>query len=394
MWFRLDMKPYRVALFIEEEREIGRNLLRGISQYSRGFGPWVFYREAPFYERLSLKERTRRIQEWNPDGIIMREQGRLDDALLALNIPIVYSSHRRGPVPGIPNILGDDQQIGTMAADYLISKGFRHFGFCGFKNMWWSDDRGRFFADRLREAGFCTSVYAPPTGRARLSWSEEPDWMADWIRTLPKPCALFACTDDRGRQLSEACTRADVKVPEEAALLGVDNDELICEFSSPPLSSIVLNSEKSGHDAAAILQRMMQGEPVGHTLIPIPAPRIITRRSTDMIAVNDPIAAKAMHYIHEHYRKGITVTDIARAAGVSRRVLEIRFRKSMNRSIYEEVLRLRMNHACALLAETNLSVAQVAEAMNYDEIKYFSRAFKQVLGTSPLAYRKQHSIRR
>jgi LacI family transcriptional regulator len=387
------MKPYRVALLIEENREIGRGLLRGIAQYSQTHGPWVFYREAPFYERLTQRERVQRIKDWRPDGMIMREQGGLDSTLLELGLPIVYSSHRRGPVPGMPNILGDDRQIGVMAAEYLISKGFRHFGFCGFKNMWWSADRGRFFAERLQTAGFSTEFYKPPSGRATPSWSEEPEWMAAWILTLPRPCAVFACTDDRCRQLAAACKRADVKVPEEVALLGVDNDELVCEFASPPLSSIVLNTEKSGYDAAAVLHRMMQGEPVGELTISIPAPRVVTRQSTDIVAINDPVIATALNYIREHYRKGITVVDVARIAGVSRRVLEIRFRKLMNRSVYEEVLRLRMNQASLLLTDTNLSVAQVAEALNYDEIKYFSRAFRQVIGVSPLAYRKQHSIR-
>ncbi len=387
------MKAYRVALLIEENREIGRGLLRGIAQYSQTYGPWVFYREAPFYERLTQRERIQRIKSWRPDGIIMREQGELDAALLELGTPVVYSGHLNGPVPGIPNILGDDLQIGTMAAEYLISKGFRHFGFCGFKDMWWSVDRGRFFAKHLQDAGFSTEFYKPPSGRTSPAWSEEPELMAAWILALPKPCAVFACTDDRCRQLAEACKRAGVKVPEEVALLGTDNDELVCEFASPPLSSIVLNTEKSGYDAAGVLSRMMQGKTGNGITITIPAPRVVTRQSTDIVAINDPVIAVALNYIREHYRKGITVADIARSAGVSRRVLEIRFRKIMNRSVYEEVLRLRMNQACLLLIETNLSIAQVAEALNYDEIKYFSRAFRHVVGTSPLAYRKKYSIR-
>ncbi|MEA2069004.1 MAG: DNA-binding transcriptional regulator [Verrucomicrobiota bacterium] len=387
------MKPYRVALLIEEEREIGRSLLRGIAQYSRVNGPWIFYREVPFYERLTHGERLQWIKDWRADGIIMREQGRLDAPLLELGIPVIYSGHRCGPAPGIPNILGDDRQIGTMAADYLIGKGFRSFGFCGFRNMWWSEDRGRFFAEHLQAKGFGVNVYPSLAGRKSPSWSEEPDLMADWIKTLSKPCAVFACTDDRCRQLSEACKRGGVKVPEEVALLGVDNDELVCDFASPPLSSIMLNAEKTGYDAAAVLHRMMQGEGVGEITIPIPAPRVVTRQSTDIMAIDDPIVANALNHIREHYRKGIAVTDIARAAGVSRRVLELHFRKSLDRSVYEEVLRLRMNHACTLLIETNLSVAQVAEALDYDEIKYFSRGFRKVVGLSPLAYRKQHSIR-
>ncbi len=176
-------------------------------------------------------------------------------------------------------------------------------------------------------------------------------------------------------------------------MLGVDNDELVCEFASPPLSSIVLNAGKSGYDAAAVLQRMMQGESVGEITIPMPAPRIVTRQSTDILAVDDPVVAKALCYIREHDRKGMLVAEIARAVGVSRRVLELHFRKSMNRSVYEEVLRLRMDRACMLLVETNLSIAQVAEALDYEESKYFSRGFRQVIGLSPLAYRKRNSVR-
>jgi len=387
------MKPYRVALLIEKDREIGRGLLRGIAQYSRTHGPWIFYQEEPFYEKLTLGERIKRIKEWKPDGIIMREQGRLDAPLLEMGIPTIFSGHRIRVAQGIPNILGDDRKIGIMAADYLTEKGFRCFGFCGFENMWWSEDRGRYFTERLSAKGYSVDVYPFHAKKKSSSWAEEAEFMVDWIKALPKPCAVFACTDDRCRQLSEACKRSGVKVPEEVALLGVDNDELVCDFASPPLSSIMLNAEKTGYDTATVLHRMMRGEGVAEITIPIPAPHVVTRQSTDIVAIDDPVVANALNYIREHYRKGITVTDIARTTGVSRRVLEIHFRKLMDRSVYEEVLRFRMNHACILLIETNLSVAQITEALNYDEIKYFSRGFKKVIGVSPSAYRKQHSIR-
>lgn len=387
------MKPYRVALLVEKDREIGRGLLRGIAQYSRTHGPWIFYQEEPFYEKLSRGERIKRIKDWKPDGIIMREQGRMDDPLLKLGVPTIFSGHRSRVAQGVPNILGDDQQIGTMAADYLMEKGFHDFGFCGFENMWWSEDRGRYFAEQLLAKGFGVNVYPFHAEQHASAWAEEPEFMVDWIKTLPKPCAVFACTDDRCRQLSEACKRAGVKVPEEIALLGVDNDELICDFASPPLSSIVLYAEKAGYDAAAFLHRMMQGEAAGGITIPIPAPRVITRQSTDIVAIDDPIVAAALNYIQEHFRKGVAVTDIARAAKVSRRVLELHFRKALDRSVYEEVLRLRMNQACVLLVETNLSIAQIAEALNYEEFKYLSRGFKKIIGISPSAYRKNHSIR-
>ena len=152
------------------------------------------------------------------------------------------------------------------------------------------------------------------------------------------------------------------------------------------------NAEKTGYDAAAVLHRMMQGENVGEVTIPMLAPRVVTRQSTDIIAIDDPIVAKALSYIREHYRKGITVIEVARETGVSRRVLELHFRKSMDRSVFEEVLRLRMNHACVLLVETNLSVSRISEVLNYDEIKYFSSGFKKIIGVSPLTYRKQYDI--
>ncbi len=387
------MKTYRVGLFFEENRQIGRGLLQGVAQYSQAYGPWHFYREAPFYEHLATNERFAHIKNWKPDGIIMREQqGKFDDFLLSLKIPIIYSGYQRGPAPRIPNILGNDRQIGTMAAEYLLNKGFRHFAFCGINGMWWSADRGRFFAERIQAAGFNTDVYKSLKKHTMPIWPEEPEFMAQWLHTLLKPCAVFACTDDRCCQLAEACKRAGIKVPEEVALLGVDNDELVCELAFPPLSSIVLNAEKGGYDAAAVLHRMMRGEKVGKIEIPIPAPRIVTRQSTDVIAVNDPVVASALGYIREHHRKGISVDDIACHAGISRRVLEIRFSKLMKCSVYEEVLRLRMNHACLLLMETNLSVTQISDTLNYDELKYFSRSFRQIIGMSPLAYRKQSSI--
>jgi len=386
------MKSCRVALLIEETGEIGRGLLRGIAQYSQTHSPWTFYREVQFFERMTQKERFQRIKDWNPDGIIMREQGRIDAPLLELGIPVIYSAHRRGQASGIPNILGDNQSIGIMAADYLIGKGFRFFGFCGFQNIWWSVDRGRFFAERLSAKGFSATVFLSRTGHKFRTGKDESDLMEGWIKTLPKPCAVFACTDALCRQLSEACNCAKVKVPEEVALLGVDNDELICKFTSPPLSSILLNAEKAGYDAASVLHRMMQGENMGEVTIPMLAPHVVTRQSTDIVAIDDPIVATALNYIREHYRKGITVIEIAHEAGVSRRVLELHFRKSMDRSVYEEVLRLRMNHACVMLMETNLSVARISEVLNYDEIKYFSSGFKKIIGVSPLTYRKQHSV--
>ncbi len=378
----------RVVLLIESDRNIGRSLLRGISRYAHEHGPWAFYREAPFYEHYSWKELLRRIRDWNPDGIILREHGPLDSELLKLEKPLIYSAHRIGPLPGVPNILSDDAQIGALAAEHLLARGFQHFGFCGFDDMWWSCARGEAFRKQINDAGYTVSHYSPPSASARRRWETEPRAMAGWLRSLPRPAAVFACTDDRNRQLVEGCKEAGLRIPEEIALLGVDNDELVCELTSPPLSSIILNAAGAGFNAAALLDRMMRGHSTAPALIPIPSAGVAVRRSTDLFAVSDPQLRQALRLIQQRCCARLRVEEIAKAVNLSRRVLEQRFQHHLHRPVYEEVLRLRMEEACRLLRETELPIARIANAVGYEEQKHFTRAFQRRYGITPAGWRK------
>lgn len=384
----------RVVLLVENQRHIGRSLLYGVSAWTREHGPWSFYQAAPFYEPTSWKELLRRIKAWKPDGIILREQGDIDADLLSMGRPLIYSPHRTGPAHGVPNILGDDDEIGTLAATHLLERGFEHFGFCGFETFWWAVDRGRAFARTVEDAGFEVDWYQPPKSKAARHWDREPHAMAEWLNSLPRPCAVFACTDDRNRQLVEGCKEAGLRIPDDIALLGVDNDELVCELSAPPLSSIILNAEASGFEAAAQLDRMMRGLKPQTMTIPIPVPGVAVRQSTDRFAVADPQIRKSLHFMQANCCTGLKVDAIARAAGLSRRVLELRFRKALKRSVGDELLRMRMETARLLLRESDLPISRIAEETGYSEAKHLTRAFRSLTGTTPSAYRNRSGGRK
>lgn len=379
----------RIALLIESNREFGRSLLRGITAYSRIHGPWGFYREADFYQKYPLKQRVQRMLDWKPDGIILRENPESDAEILALPIPKIYSPHIKTPDYTIPSLIGDDRKIGAMAAEHLLERGFKHYAFCGFDAMWWAIDRGRYFAERLTEEGFETQFYHPPQIPQLRRWEEEPTYMAAWLKSLPKPVAVMACTDDLSQQLIEACKIGGIHIPEEVAILGVDNDEMTCTVSSPQLSSVQLNGEQVGFQAAEMLHRLIKGETPKSLTIPILPTHVVTRQSTDIIAVTDPSLSKALRFIREHFRENIRVPDIAAAAHLSRRALELKFRREMQCSIHEEIMRLRISYAKELLVDTNLSVAQISENLGYEELKYFSRSFKSATGSTPSGFRKQ-----
>lgn len=380
-------KTRRVALFIEDNRGFGRSLLRGISHYSKIHGPWTFYREAPFYENsLTAAERFSRLIDWQPNGIILREQGELDGKIRSLGIPFIYSAHKKGPLPDVCNILGGDREIGFTGAEHFLERGFKTFAYCGFDEMWWSRERGRFFAERLSAEGYPVSFYnSLPENR---KWESEPDKISGWLHKLSHPCAVMSCTDDRARQVLDACFQAGLKVPEEIAVLGVDNDELVCELSSPPLSSIPIHGEKAGFEAAEILDRSIEQKTMIPANITISCSNPVVRQSTDSFAIDDPVVVKALRMIRRYCRTEIRVPQIADHCGVSRRVLEIRFRKSLKRSVYQEIQHMRINAACELLKLKELSVAEIAERIGYKEIKYFSRAFKNIKGIPPSSFRK------
>lgn len=371
----------RVVLLIESSRSSGRSLLRGIADYARHRGPWTF-----FWEPRGLEKAWPRIQSLEADGFILRDVRQLKN-VLSRGLPTVVVGHSKREIPEVVNVITDSETIGRMAAEHLVSCGFREFAFCGFEGIPWSVSRGESFRRRLADGGADTHFYRAVSGVR--GWQAELIHMARWLKSLPKPIGLLAANDDRGEQVIEACKVAGILVPDEVAVVGVDNDELVCELSDPPMSSIALNFERAGYESAAVLDRIMRGGKVADKKILVAATHLVTRRSTDISAVGNRHVAAALQFIRDHAREMIGVPDVVRHAGVSRRALEKRFQETLRRSVLAEIRRVRVNQVCRMLVETNQSISEIALALGYTGPEHIARYFRREKGTTPLAYRCQ-----
>jgi len=332
-----------------------------------------------------LKEtRLSKIRKRNPTGVIMRELRR-NEQILSLNLPTVISTWRHEKIPEIPDLYVDNVAIGEMAAEHLLERGFEDFAFCGMDEFFWSNQRRQGFTDRIARAGFDVIAYGRPRSGRRRSWENEQSLLADWIKSLPRPVGMMACIDERAQDIAEVAKLVGLRIPEDIAVVGCDNDELICDLSYPPLSSVELNAEKAGYEAAELLHRMMTGEEkMGDHSIPVKPSRVVKRLSTDICAVEDADVAAALHFIRKHAREAIQVEDVARAVALSRHGLYKRFQTLLNRSVQEEIRRTRVEQICISLLETKLSVSRIASDFGYGGPEHLARYFKQQKGMTPL----------
>jgi len=391
-------KTRKVILMMETSRTYGRSILHGVARYSRGHGTWIFYKKAPFYWRAGGGKITlEKIFSTGADGLILREQHtrQQTEKVLAMGIPTVVSPYTE-PFSDFPNIVTDDAAIGRMAAEYLLNRGFKQFAYCGFGQMYyWSRHRGESFGQRIAEAGFETHYYEYELHKSRPqhSWEKEQESIADWLRQLPKPIGLMACNDDQGQYVLEACKIVGLYVPEQVAIIGLGNDDLICDLVTPPLSSIAVSAEKAGYEAAEVLDKIMAGKKVTNQTIVVRPTHVVTRQSTNVFAVDDRDVLAALHFIHRHANKeAIQVDDVLRAVSLSRRSLYNRFARILGRSVHEEIKRVRVDQLAHLLVSTSLPISHIASTMGYSDIKNIARYFKQQKGMTPLEYRRHYSL--
>jgi LacI family transcriptional regulator len=383
----------KVVLLIENSRTYGRELLRGIARYNRFYGPWSFYMEPPFYLESGGRIRqldVSHLKQLEADGIIMRDTEKPEE-IARMGIPTIIASAIKGPMPGIPTICTNDARIGKMAAEHLLERGLRHFGYCGFDDMSWSQKRRDSFVKSVAKAKLEVSVYQQPKSRAARVWESEQSIVAEWLKSLPKPVGLMVCNDDRGRQIIETCNAEGLKVPDEVAVIGVDNDNLVCELSNPPLSSIALNVERAGYEAAELLSKLMRGrEKMAGQEIRVEPVHIVTRQSTDMLAIEDPVVSAALKFIRQHAKENIFVADVVEGVPTSRRGLQGRFLKVLHRSVQDEIARVRAEMVAQLLVETNLSISEICARLNYGGPEHISRSFKRAKGVSPRVFRRRY----
>lgn len=375
----------RVALLVETSLAPGREILRGIAHYVREQGTWSVY-----HQPRGLEESVPRwIRRWEGDGIIARVQNeRIAQAVAASPVPVVDVLGVGNP-GSIPLVHVDDAAIAKLAANHLIDRGFRHFGYVGHEDENISRARRDAFTRLAAQAGYDCAVFED-TRRAmsKGSWEAHLERMRQWIGGLPKPCGLMLCTDQRGPEVLEACRAAGVAVPDEVAVIGVDNDEPLCDVSNPPLSSVWPDHERVGYEGAALLDRIMDGQAPPREPIYIAPARLIPRLSTDVLAVEDREVAHVVRFIREHACEGITVEDVVHHAPFSRSVLQRRFRAALGRTVHEEIIRVRVDRAKELLTETRLPLAVIALRAGFKHQEYMGAVFKSRLDKTPAQIRR------
>jgi len=383
----------RVALVIETSTQFGRTLLAGVAQYLREKGPW----SVMFTDRAVNDQPPSWLKDWSGDGIITRVPSPAIRSIVAgRGIPVVDLNEQTADL-GIPQISNDHVVIAKMAAEHLLQRGFREFGFVGHPGHFWSDERERTFVEITRRRGYPCSVYSGPRLQVQDLregiWNTELDQLTDWLIHLPKPVGIMASTDFRGLQVLAACRMSGMAVPEEAAVVGVGNDDLACILSDPPLSSVVLDAWNMGYHAAALLDRMMRGEKIAPGYVQRFQPlEVSVRRSTDGVAIYDPLVMRACGYIRKHAVNGIQVKDVLVHLGISRTTLQERFRRELNKSVHDFIVEIRLGRARELLTETDIPLVEIASRCGFRHMEYMSEVMRLRTGLAPGQYRRKFSI--
>jgi len=372
----------RVSLLIETSTAYGRGLLRGIARWMREHDAWT----ASLGEYRTGNIVPAKLQRHHCDGVIARvESASLAGYLAGLTVPIVDVS-RFGLMPEAPSVDADDEAISRLAFEHFSERGFRQFAFLGDDAILWSRNRRVLFTRNVEAVGSTCHVFKP-RARSGVHYNLPYAGLVQWAAGLPQPIGVFCAWDGFARQLLLACRDAGVHVPDEAAVLGVGNDDLEGSFAQPPLSSIVPDAEGAGFAAAELLQQRMTRPHRRVRNVALPPRGLVTRQSTDALSLDDPRLVAAVRLIRERACSGLRVADIQQAVRLSRRELETRFRKHLGRSPHQELLRVRLQHAKHLLVETNLTLAAIAGRCGFVHPEYFSIVFKRLVGVPPGAWR-------
>lgn len=386
----------QVLLLVDTSRSYGRGLVRGVARYNQEHGRWSIY----FKPHALDAPPPSWLDESRADGILARiGDRRMAQAIAKVGVPAV---DLRGVVPGlgIPFVGVDHAAVARLAAEHLLERGFKEFAFCGLArgihpHM---DELGDHFAAEIRRAGFATHAFsARPGPRRGEAWERQQNradqWgdqrrLGRWIQSLPRPVAVLACHDDRALQVLDACRRVGVLVPEQAAVISVDNDPYLCELAVPPLSSIDDNPQEIGYQAAALLDRLMDGEPAPTEPIRIAPRGVVTRRSTDVLAIEQQHVARALRLIHEHAAEGILPRDVVGQIPISRTGLAKQFKQVLGRTMGQELTRVRVERVRELLRSTELPIKQVARRAGFHQVEYMTRVFRRLTGQTPAGYRR------
>ena len=378
----------RVALLIDTATSWGAGLIEGVADYAKTQKHrWVFSVEPRGkYDKMTLPN------GWVGDGVVARiTHPGLAQQLIEAKLPAINVSWFSYGEDLIPRCTCDEVAVAEMAAQYFLDSGFRQFAYCASTlRPSYYDRLGIAFEDAILRAGRTCEIFAPEHDDfSKLDSEQRLHEISDWLQDLPRPVGLLAFDDIQGRQVTEACIQAGLSVPDDIAVLGGEHDGLCSRISSPPLSGIDQGPLEVGNRAAHMLDKLMSGKVLENTDVRLPPQRILTRQSTDKVAVNDHLLADAIRYIREHFSHELKISDVLNAVPLSRRALEIGFREYLGRTPREEIRRIRVEKAVELLCDTDMPVTRIAATCGFDRPELLTRAFRRELKSTPSEFRKR-----
>jgi LacI family transcriptional regulator len=385
----MQQKLTKIALVLDKGLNYWRGVLHGVLGYAHARPQWVLHSVADLSPgRLAM------LRRWAPAGIVADvATPEAEAALAALGMPVVCVSHALAE-QRFPRVGVDDEAIGTAVAQHYLERGIRHFAYFGRPDR--ADSRAQVhgFADAARTGGgtFHGEPTLPSSSQSG-EWTSLDQILSDWLVPLPRPLGLMLWDDDWGLWLTQVCRVAGLRVPDDVAIVGVNDDRLNCELTSPPLSSIGVPRERLGHEAAALLDRLLAGDAPPTDPLLIPPLELSVRHSSDVLALDDPDLLAAVRFIHEKSHLHINVEDILKEVPIGRRVLERKFRGILGRSPLHEIRRARVNRAKRLLALTDATLRQVAERAGFETIYHLCRTFRKETGQTAMQYRRQFRMR-
>lgn len=375
-----------VALLIETSNEYARGLLRGILRYQQEHERWTI--DLPEQQRGA--DPPRWIRRYTGDGIIARiETAAIARAVRAARLPVIDVSAARH-LPGIPWVETDDEAIAKVAIDHFVEKGISNLAFCGEVAFNWATWRRDAFVCEAKHRGLQVSVFDVGGEAEHTTWPREKRRLLKWLKQLPAPTGVLAAYDSLARRIIDLAGQGGRTVPDSLAVLGVDDDPLLCQLATPPLSSVIPDSEGAGYAAAEKLDAMMSGQDVEVSGTFLPPLGVATRQSTDTLAVADEHVATAAAYILEHAGDGIQVADVVRQTPLTRRVLEARFKQSLGRTPHELITATRLSMAERLLRETSLTLDKIAIRCGVEYPEYLNVLFRKHRSMTPGQYRQKH----
>lgn len=384
----------RLILLTDFTETFSYNLLKGILAYSKSHDPWVVCRMPPSYKNIyGIKGVLKWAKAWQADAIIGRFDNDDNVDIFRESGIIALAQDYKSRFNNIPNITGNYRATGKMAAEFFLSKGFQNFAFYGYRDAVWSQERCEGFYECIAAHGFGNNFYVYQEQSLDDLWFFESPPLLTWLESLPKPTALMACDDNQGNRITEVCRVNNIRVPDKIAILGVDNDDIICNLSDPPLSSINHNIVRGGFEAAALIDRLLNDEERSCQDVVLQPVNVVNRQSTDFYSTTDVHIHTALTYIHQNLASEITVSDIVRQVPLSRRLLEIRFKQVTKQSIHKYIFNLRMERFAQLLLSSDAPIADVAEQVGINNFKNLSRQFKALKKVSPNEYRKEYQTK-